>query len=482
MQHKQTKSVPTWALRFFRWFCHPECVEDIEGDLMERFEKRTNENKSAGWLFTLDVIKLFRPGIIKPIIDSQKLNNYGMINNYFKVGLRSILRQKIFSLLNVSGLAVGIASCLLILIYVKNELSFDTYNSKYDRTYRVLQYFGTEEFPPEKRFPISEHQVWGNAPVGPSLASYYPEIEHMFRFSSAKSWLLEYGNVRFQETNIVFADSTAFKVFDWKLLAGDPETCLNAPNSIVLSSALAKKVFGDENPLGKTLLMDAEDPMQVTGVYEMPANTHLSFDAMMAMSTFRNFNSNIFEAWGYVDFYTYFTLHENASIEAMTEQIPEYITHSEVKGFTVSFESLADAYLNSEAGRQPGPVGNKSNIYLFISVAVFVLIIACINFMNLSTARSVERAKEVAIRKTIGSHRSALIFQFLVESILLTAIAGILAGFLVTVGHTYLEILVNKTSTNRVALCAGNCSSPCRNTTCTWNLNRYLPGICLIKI
>ncbi len=438
------KAPPHWALRFFRWFCDPLCAEDIEGDLLERFEKRTNENKSAGWLFVLDVIKLFRPGIIKPITGSQKLNYFGMINNYFKVGLRSILRQKVFSSLNVSGLAVGIASCILILIYVKNELSYDTYNTKYDRIYRVLHYFGTEEFDPEKRFPISEHQVWGNAPVGPELKDYYPEIENMFRFSSPKAWLLEYGSVRFQEKNIVFADSNAFEVFDWKLI-GDPKTCLIGPNSIVISSEMAKKVFGDEDPMGKTLMMDAEDPMQVTGVYEIPSNSHISFDAMMSMSTFRNFREQIFEAWGYVDFYSYFTINENASIDAMTEKIPEFIKHAEVKGYTISFEPLSKAYLNSEAGRQPGPVGNKNNIYLFVSVAIFVLIIASINFMNLSTARSVERAKEVAIRKTIGSHRAALILQFLVESVLLTFLAGIIGVALVIFGHHYLEILVDKT-------------------------------------
>ena len=130
MSEPKNIAPPQWALRFFRWFCHPDYVEDIEGDLLERYEKRTNENKAAKWLFTLDVLKLFRPGIIRPVKSGQKLNNYDMISNYYKVSMRNILRNKTFSFLNISGLSVGIASCILILIYVNNELSYDTYNSK----------------------------------------------------------------------------------------------------------------------------------------------------------------------------------------------------------------------------------------------------------------------------------------------------------------------------------------------------------------
>lgn len=444
MNNHQDSTPPKHWLKFFRWFCNPDYVEDIEGDLLERFEKKHLEKKSAKWQFTLDVLRLFRPEIIRPFGQTQTLTNYSMFKNYYKVSIRNILRNKTFSVLNITGLSVGIASCILILIYVKNELSYDTYNSKYDRTYRVLHYFGTEVFPPEDRFPASEHQVWGNAPVGKSLVSYYPEVEESFQFTSADSWLVEYENERFQEDNIVYADSNAFDVFDWKIELGNPKSCLKEPNSIVLSSSLAKKIFGEKNPLGKTLTMDSDTPMKVTGVFEIPSNSHFTFSAMVSMSTFFGNRPEPFDSWGYVDFYTYFTINENANIDLMAERIPEFIKFSGVKGYTVSFEALADAYLNSEAGRQPGPVGSKNNIYLFISVALFILIIACINFMNLSTARSMERAKEVAIRKTIGSQRSSLIFQFLVESILLTAAAGALSMVLVSFGHSYLEQFVGK--------------------------------------
>lgn len=448
MSSKHIKAPPKWALKFFRWFCNPDFVEDIEGDLLERFEKRTNENKSARWLFALDVAKLFRPGIIKAANGGQKLTNYAMISNYYKVSMRNILRNKTFSLLNISGLSVGIASCILILLYVNNELSYDTYNSKYDQTYRVIHYYGQQgESPDYATLPTKEYQVWGNAPVAPSMQDYFPEVDQVFRFTSDDPWLFDYKGITYSEDDIVFADSTAFDIFDWNMLAGDPKTALVSPNSIVLTKELAKKYFGDENPVGETIIMDSEDPFQVTGVMEIPTNSHFSVNGLVSMSTFRGRRPGIFDSWGYVDFYTYFTLKPGASIEQLREKVPDFIDKNFTSSFNyhIEFEPLSDAYLYSEAGRQPGPVGSMSNIYIFTSVAIFILLIACINFMNLSTARSVERAKEVAIRKTIGSQRRSLIYQFLIEAILVTFIASLMAATLVFFGHSLLENISAKT-------------------------------------
>lgn len=448
MNQNQTISPPKWALRFFRWYCDPECAEDIEGDLIERFEKRTNDNKSARWLFSLDVLKLFRPGIIRPIKGSQKLNNYGMISNYYKVSIRNILRNKTFSFLNISGLSVGIASCILILIYVNNELSYDKYNSNYDNTYRVIHYYGEQGVEPDyATLPTKEYQVWGNAPVAPAMQDYFPEVEKVFRFTSDAPWLFSYNGTTYSETDILFADSTAFDVFDWNVIAGNPETALIRPNTVVLTKALAKKYFGDENPIGKSIIMDNQDPYEVTAVVEIPTNSHFFFNGLISMSTFRNSRPGIFDAWGYVDFYTYFTLKPGASIEQVKAKVPDFLEANFPNNFNynIAFEPLADAYLHSEAGRQPGPVGSMGNIYIFTSVAIFILLIACINFMNLSTARSVERAKEVAIRKTIGSQRRALIYQFLIEAILVTFLASIFAAILVLFGHSLLEHVSGKT-------------------------------------
>lgn len=447
MSNKRTISPPNWALRFFRWYCDPECAEDIEGDLLERFELRTKQKKSARWLFALDVVKLFRPGIIKPAPGGQKLNNYGMISNYYKVSMRNILRNKTFSLLNISGLSVGIASCILILIYVNNELSYDNYNSNYENTYRVIHYYGQQgDTPDYDKLPVNEYQVWGNAPVAPAMSDFFPEVDKTFRFTSDAPWLFSYKGITYSETDILFADSTAFDVFDWKVLAGNPKTALIRPNTVVLTKELAKKYFGDSNPIGETIIMDNQDPYEVTAVVEIPSNSHFFFNGLISMSTFVNSRPQIFDSWGYVDFYTYFTLKPGANIEQLKEKVPAFLEANFTNSFNynIVFEPLSDAYLHSEAGRQPGPVGSMGNIYIFTSVAIFILMIACINFMNLSTARSVERAKEVAIRKTIGSQRSALIYQFLVEAILVTFIASIFAAVLVFFGHSLLEFVSGK--------------------------------------
>ncbi len=440
---------PKGFQKFFEWYCKPALQESILGDMEEQFyeEVETKGTNTARRRYVWNVIRFFRPSIVRKPEGTQKLNNYGMFKNYYKVSLRSILRNKTFSLLNVAGLGVGIASCLLILIYVKNELSYDTYNEKFDRIHRVLHYFGEKgEEIDGKVFPISEHQVWGNAPIADAMIEYFPQIESIGRFTSPMDWLVEYEDNRFQEKNIPFADSTLHQIFTWNWLAGNPATALTRPNTIVLSRKMAEKYFGAEDPIGKTLLMDGEDRYEVTAVYEIPPNSHFTFDGFISMTSFINRRPNIFDAWGYVDFYTYFTLHDDANAADLEEQVPAFLEkyYDSEYAYTFRFEPIADAYLNSEAGRQPGPVGNRSNIYLFISIAIFILVIACINFTNLATARSLERAKEVAIRKTIGSHRRALILQFLFEAVLLTCMAAVVAALLLSIGHGYLEILVDK--------------------------------------
>ncbi|WP_422356727.1 ABC transporter permease [Roseivirga pacifica] len=440
---------PRLFTKFFKWYCKAPLQESILGDLEEAFytEVESKGQLIARWKYIWTILRFIRPGIVRSLEGTQKLNNYGMIKNNIKIGMRSILRNKVFSILNVTGLSVGLASCLLILIYVKHELSYDTYNANYESTYRVLHYFGEEGADLKNEvFPRAEHQVWGNAPIAPALKEFYPEIESIFRFTSSFNWLIEYEGKRFQEKDVVFADSTFYKIFSWDWLAGNPETALVRPATIILSEKLAKKYFGNKNPIGESLLMDGDDLFEVTGVYHIPDNSHFSADAFVSMSTFKGFRPQIFDSWGYVDFYTYFTLNNQANIETLSAKIPDFLTtyHESEYGYTFQFEPLKDAYLNSEAGRQPGPIGSKSNIYLFVSVAVFILLIACINFVNISTARSIDRAKEVAVRKTLGSRRSPLISQFLIESVLITFFAAIVAVLMVSLGHGYLELFIGK--------------------------------------
>lgn len=353
-----------------------------------------------------------------------------MFKHFLKIAYRNLLRRKIYSIINVTGLAVGMACCLLITYYVYHELSYDRYHEKADRIFRVIHTFrnipANETVPPPSP---EEFQVWGNAPVAPALKNDFPEIEKIAQFTSHNSLLLQYGNKRFQEENILFMDSTAFDIFTWKMIAGNPHTALVAPNSIVLTESVAKKYFGRENPVGKTITAENSQPFRVTGVMEdVPSNSHFTFNALVSMTTFRSWREDIFNYWGYVDFYTYFLLKENADIKTIQARIPAFLKmRNPERGYTIRFEKLGDAYLHSVAGRQPGPTGNLSNVYIFSVVALFILAIACINFMNLATARSMERAKEVGVRKVLGAQHRGLVRQFLSESIVLTLIAVILA-------------------------------------------------------
>jgi putative ABC transport system permease protein len=353
-----------------------------------------------------------------------------MLKNYFTVAWRNLLRHKGYTFINVAGLAVGMACCLLITLYVRHELSYDRYHAQADQIYRVLQAFRTGT-PAAGQLPApEEYQVWGNAPVGPALAAEFPEVRKMVRFTSHQSLLLQHGDRRFQEADLLFIDSTAFEVFSWKMLAGNPRQALVAPNSIVLTQSTARKYFGDRNPVGLTLRVENQETFTVTGLMEdVPSNSHFTFNGLMSMSTFRKWRSEIFGWWGYVDFYTYLVVPPGTNIRSLEAKVPAFLGRHNPnnKGYALAFEPMTEAYLYSRAGRQPGATGSLANVYIFSSIAVFILLIACINFMNLSTARSVERAREVGVRKAIGARQAGLMGQFLTESVSLSLVAGVLA-------------------------------------------------------
>jgi putative ABC transport system permease protein len=354
-----------------------------------------------------------------------------MIQHFFQIAWRNLLKRKFYSLINITGLAIGMACCLLISLYVKHELSYDQYHVKRDRIYRVLQTFRSVQNGENPGAPVpTDFQVWGCAPVGRALQTDFPEIETVVQFMSPSSLLLQYGQKRFQQDNLLFMDSTAFDVFSWKMLHGNPQTALSRPNSIVLTQTIAQKFFGDENPVGQLLRVDNRDNFLVTGVMEdVPANSQFSFNGLISMATAKQLNPDIFNMWGYVDFYTYLLLKENTSIRSLQAKSAAFLKRhdSEDKGYSISFEKMTDAYLHSVASRQPGATGSLLSVYLFSCIAVFIMLIACINFMNLSTARSLERAKEIGVRKVLGVRPSSLMWQFLSESILLSIAAAIIA-------------------------------------------------------
>jgi len=349
-----------------------------------------------------------------------------MIKNYLRIAFRNLWKHRVYSFLNILGLTIGMSACFLIFLYVRFELSYDNFHSKKDRIYRINCDIKT---PTE-----TINAGVCSAPMAINAKEEFPEIEKVVRFDP-NSFLVRRGEIKFQEDGAVMADSTFFEVFDFSLLRGDPLTALREPFSVVLSESTAKKYFANTDPMGQTLLLtDAGRPTKVTGVMkDMPENTLLKADLLISKSTSRRFDSSEDRRWGSFGMYSYALLKPNTNALALEKKFPAFLDKrdgTEMKKsqmfFSLFLQPLQDVYL--KAGKRGAPdTGSMSNVFIFSIVGAFILLIACINFVNLTTARSTERAKEVGIRKVVGADRGQLTNQFLGESILQALIAFVLA-------------------------------------------------------
>lgn len=347
-----------------------------------------------------------------------------MLKNYFKIALRNLWKHKVFSLINIMGLTVGMSACLLISMYVNFELTYDAFHSRADRIYRLV----TDVKTPSETINAGITS-WAYAP---NIKQDFPEVEAYTRISGG-SFLVRKGDLKFQEQNTVFADSTLFKVFDFKLKQGNPASALKEPLSLVFTEKAARKYFGDTDPIGQTLLLSGEGlPAKVTGVMkDIPENSQIKGDMFVSMSTLtQRFNRGIDEEWGNFGATTYLLLQPGTDGKALEKKFPAFIQRRAAKlmqetkmSYTLFLEPLREVHLHST--RDAAEKGSMSNVYVFSVVAAFILLIACINFVNLTTARSAERAKEVGIRKVVGAAKTLLARQFVSESILLCFIAFI---------------------------------------------------------
>ncbi|NHE56305.1 ABC transporter permease [Cyclobacterium plantarum] len=374
-----------------------------------------------------------------------------MLKNYIKIAWRNLLKNKGYTFINIFGLGLGMACCFLIFTYVQDELSVDTYHENSDRIYRITHGKLSSPDQPENA-GANPFWVWHNAAIGPAIKSYFPEIEKVVQFSGSSDILLTDGENSYQEEGVFFMDSTAFDIFSWEVIQGDPKTALVAPFSMVMTESTAKKYFGNENPIGKTLKgsdspgrSNAGDYTVTAVIADVPANSHFSFNMLLSLSTFRQYWPEVFDRWGYVDFYTYFLANDNFDLASFEQKIPDFLaSRQDDPLYTIKVEKMADFYLRSDADRQPGETGSLSNIYVFSVIGIFILVIAMINFMNLSTARSMERAKEVGIRKSIGAERMHLIFQFLGESIIIVFFAMLASLVFISVATPLMNGLTGK--------------------------------------
>ncbi|HVW95064.1 MAG TPA: ABC transporter permease [Mucilaginibacter sp.] len=352
-----------------------------------------------------------------------------MIKNYFKIAFRNLWRHKGFSAINIVGLSVGITACFFIFIYVAFELSYDKFHEKGDRIYRLV----TDIKTPSETINTGVTS-WAFAP---NIKNDFPQVEAFVRISGG-SFLVTKGNVKFQEERSLFADSTFFKVFSFKLLKGDPNKALSAQASIVFSESAAKKYFGDKNPVGQTVLVTGDEiPAQVTGVMaDFPENSQIKVDMLISMSTLtQRFNKGIEQQWGNYGATSYLLLKPGVDYKAFEAKLPAFMekrngdeARKNQMFATLFLEPLKDVYLHSTRDGQES--GSISNVYVFSIVAIFILLIACINFINLTTARSVERAKEVGIRKVVGAAKGELARQFIGESVILCLVAFVITVIL----------------------------------------------------
>ncbi len=378
-----------------------------------------------------------------------------MVKNYLKIAWRNLVRNKTFSLLNIIGLAIGLACFILMALYVADELSYDRYNEKAGRIYRINSdiVFGGNKL----------HMAVACDPMGATLKKDYPQVEEYVRFfNSSGSKLIKKGNEFINENQVVHADSTLFNVFTLPAIAGDTKTALNEPNTVVVSESAAKKYFGTTDAIGKTIETNDNNSTlyKVTAVIrDIPRTSHFHFDFIFSMD-------NVNYQWGNylsMNHQTYIVLKKGTDYKAFEKnftqvidkyvlpQAKEFMNISSMDEFRkagnnleFSLMPLTDIHLYSDRTPELGVNGNIQYVYIFAAVALFVLLIACINFMNLSTARSSNRAKEVGIRKVLGTEKKSLIGQFLTESILMAGISLIIAVVLTALFISYFNDISGK--------------------------------------
>ena len=365
-----------------------------------------------------------------------------MLRNYFKIAFRNLLRHKGFSFINIAGLSIGMVCSILILLWVQDELSYDRFHKKVDTTYRITASLAE----------LNIHAAVTPSPLAEAAMNEVPEIKNAVRISSYHSDLLQVEDRMFEEKNILYADSNFLKFFNFPLVEGNLETALDHPEGILITEAMARKYFGDSGAMGKIIRKNHKDDFTVMGVLaNIPENSHLQFDFIQPMAYLARTNDDLKNnVWDNFNYYTYLELDEsfNATPEKLSllETRIQQIYKANEPNLKVSFvlQPLLDVHLRSKFLADLPGHGNIQYVYIFTVVAIFILAVACINFMNLATARSARRAKEVGLRKVAGALRFQLIRQFLAESSIIAFVALLLAIILVTAVLPFFNDLAGK--------------------------------------
>ena len=417
---------PKRALQFLRWFCREDYLEEIEGDLTEVFEKQSESSpRKAKWKFAWSVVKYLRPEFMKSFKNSYQPKAYGMYKNYLTITLRVFKREKLYSLINVSGLAIGFTCCLMIYLFIREELSYDRSHQDGDRVYRVAAAYMRQG----QWEPYSTNS-WR---TGELIRNTYGELEQLVMMLRDEQ-IFVYQDKKIEERRVAWVGDNFFKVFSFSLLEGNPDDALKGVNKVVISESTASKYFGDEDPIGKVFeASDGTIQLQVSGIMQdMPPNSHFHFDFLISGETLRqHVQDNLFTNVGWDSQYIYIKTAPGVDPAALESTFPAFI-HKNMEflkstNFKLFLQPLQSIHLESNIGTEIETNGKLSQVYTFSVIAIFILAIACVNYVNLTTARSLRRAKEVGMRKVMGGKRIDLIKQFLTESFIMTLMAIVLA-------------------------------------------------------
>ncbi len=360
-----------------------------------------------------------------------------MFTHYFKVAIRNIIRHKAYTGINVFGLACGLAAFWMIVLYIADELSYDRYNINAGRIYRVVQH---------ARWADNDlHEAPTSAPFGPALKAEFPEIQEAARIVTEGDGIITYNDKTIKLGDIFFADKNIFRVFTFPFLYGDPATALIAPQSIVINESLATKLFGDaERALNQTIYFENNFPNKITGVIKnIPENSHLHFSALRSLPA--DFSGD----WQNFNVYTYLLLRKEMNYKNLENKLPAFAAKTiqkimRIDDYKIELQPLTSIHLYSNLAYEISPNGSISRVYMFIAIATLILVIAIINYLNLSTARSASRVREVGVRKVVGSGKKHLAAMFISESVLVTFIAAFIAVCIIQAGLPFFNQLTGK--------------------------------------
>ena len=443
IESEQNKSAPKFPLFLLQLFADESFYHELTGDLEELYADKVELHgafRAKIWLWR-HVLKSI------PQFISQSLQwSLIMFRNYLKIAIRNIKKYKAYSAINILGLAIGMACCIILVLYINSELSIDNYHKNRDRIYRLGVHV--------KIGGIEQTGSASNALCAKVLKDEYPEVINAARFRGMQAASVQYNEKRFHEDEIMYADNAVFDIFTWPLIKGAPQTALTVPYSVVISEELAEKYFGDEEPLGKILLFNNEEQFTVTGVMEnIPEESHIDFDALCSFNTLPaqiGEDASSLTDWISFNFRTYLLLREGEDYKQFEQRIAHLLEkyageELKAKGATeiLLLQPLKDIYLRP----LNNPTGPIVYVYIFSLIAFFMLLIACVNFMNLSTARSANRAREVGMRKVLGANRRKIIRQFMSEAFLLSVLSLILALVIVFLALPQVSTLTNRTLT-----------------------------------